>query len=40
MTLVEFSTYLNDRTVPTFQNISLAVFILCVVAFVIYLDTH
>lgn len=40
MTLEEFSIYLNSRTAPTFENIALAVFILCVVAIVIYIDTH
>lgn len=40
MTLAEFSTYLSSRTAPTFENIALAIFILCVVALVFYLDSH
>ncbi len=38
MALAEFSTYLSSQTAPTFENIALAIFILCVVAIVLYID--
>lgn len=34
------TNYLSARTAPTFENIVLAVFILCVVAVVIFLDSN